>query len=370
MTRLRIQSTRTNFINESSLFMKKTVLVIEDNLEIRENITEILQLANYQVFAADNGKKGVELALKKLPDLILCDIMMDELDGYGVLHMLNKHNETSGIPFVFITAKTQRQDLRLGMEMGADDYLIKPFNDFELLNSIESRLKKSAVQKEFYSRSINNSNQLVSLKQGFEEFLEIVKQRKQRVFKKKQVVHYEGDKVTGIYLIIDGKVKLTKMAEDGREFTIGIYHEDDFIGSNVILSQKVYPDTATAIEDTTLCFFSIQELEKLLQQHPDLAGKFIKILSNEICEKEEQLIQLAYHSVRKRIAEVLLRYSYQNCLNGEYIKLGRAELASLSGTAIETVSRTLTEFENEGMIIKSRNGLSLADEHKLNRLRN
>ena len=125
-----------------------------------------------------------------------------------------------------------------------------------------------------------------------------------------------------------------------------------------------------ALEDCTLCFFSIEQLEKLIQLYPNLAGKFIKILSNEICEKEEQLLQLAYHSVRKRIAEVLLRYSRQNCPNGEYITLGRTELASLSGTASETVSRTLTEFENEGMITKVRNGLSLVDIPKLSRLKN
>jgi DNA-binding response OmpR family regulator len=346
------------------------ILIIEDNFEIRENISEILQLAKYQVIVAENGKQGAELALKHLPDVILCDIMMDLLDGYGVLYMLKKHIETSTIPFIFITAKTQMQDLRKGMEMGADDYLIKPFNNIELLSAIETRLKKRDVQKEYYSKSMQNLNQLVLNKEGLEEFKEIIEQRKYRIFKRRQVVHYEGDKVTGIYLIIDGKVKVSKIAEDGRELIVGIFSTDEFIGANVILSQKVYPDTAVALEDCTLCFFSIQQLEKLIQLYPNLAGKFIKILSNEICEKEEQLLQLAYHSVRKRIAEVLLRYSRQNCPNGEYITLGRTELASLSGTASETVSRTLTEFENEGMITKVRNGLSLVDIPKLSRLKN
>ena len=83
------------------------VLVIEDNFEMRDNIFEILKLSNYEVYTATNGKIGVELALKHLPDLILCDIMMEGLDGYGVLFMLNKHPETSTIPFIFITAKTQ-----------------------------------------------------------------------------------------------------------------------------------------------------------------------------------------------------------------------------------------------------------------------
>ena len=122
--------------------MKKKVLVIEDNTDIRENVVEILQLADFTVFEADNGKIGVELALKNLPDIILCDIMMPELDGYGVLYLLGKNPETAAIPFIFLTAKAEKVDLRKGMEMGADDYLTKPFDDIELLNAIESRLKK------------------------------------------------------------------------------------------------------------------------------------------------------------------------------------------------------------------------------------
>ena len=122
--------------------MKKKVLVIEDNTDIRENVVEILQLADFTVFEADNGKIGVELALKHLPDIILCDIMMPELDGYGVLYLLSKNAEAAAIPFIFLTAKAEKVDLRKGMEMGADDYLTKPFDDIELLNAIESRLKK------------------------------------------------------------------------------------------------------------------------------------------------------------------------------------------------------------------------------------
>src|SRR6187401_1765524 len=123
----------------------KKLLVIDDNLEIRENTAEILALADYQVFTAPNGKRGVELALKEKPDLIVCDIMMPELDGYGVLHLLRKNPETQSVPFIFLTAKTDRTDLRKGMEMGADDYITKPFEDIELLNAIEVRLKKAEV---------------------------------------------------------------------------------------------------------------------------------------------------------------------------------------------------------------------------------
>src|SRR6267154_2749583 len=121
----------------------KKILLIEDNIDVRENTAEILSLANYKVFTTKNGKDGVELAQKEKPDLIICDIMMPVLDGYGVLHLLSKSETTSGIPFVFLTAKAERSDVRKGMDMGADDYLTKPFDESELLSSIESRLKRS-----------------------------------------------------------------------------------------------------------------------------------------------------------------------------------------------------------------------------------
>jgi CheY-like chemotaxis protein len=121
--------------------MGRKVLIIEDNADIRENIVEILELSDYQVYSADNGKGGVELALNHLPDIILCDIMMPEMDGYGVLSLLHQYPEMTGIPFIFLTAKAERLDLRKGLALGADDYLVKPFDDLALLNAIDNRLK-------------------------------------------------------------------------------------------------------------------------------------------------------------------------------------------------------------------------------------
>jgi CRP-like cAMP-binding protein/CheY-like chemotaxis protein len=345
-------------------------LIIEDNFEMRDNISEILKLADYEVYAAENGRKGVEMALEHKPDIIICDIMMDELDGYGVLFLLNKHLETSTIPFIFISAKTQKKDIRKGMEMGADDYLLKPFNDIELLNTIETRLKKRTQQNNFYGNSIQKIEPLANSSRGLPELKKMIEDRKLRIFRKRQILYYEGDKVTGIYLILKGKIKTTKIADDGRELTTAIYNADQFVGTNVIFSNDTYIDNAVAIEECSLCFFPIKELEKLISQYPDVAGKFIKILSNEVCDKEEQLLQMAYYSVRKRIAESLLSYHKHHCNNGERINLTRYEIANLSGTAPETVSRTLSDFENEGLIDKSRNELILLNTQKLSKLRN
>ncbi|MFN6571561.1 response regulator [Dendronalium sp. ChiSLP03b] len=122
-----------------------TILIIEDEHQVRENIQEILQLSDFETLIAPNGKIGLEIAKKQLPDLIICDIMMPELDGYSVLSALRQHEATVNIPLIFVTAKVERSNFRQGMEFGADDYLTKPFTPEELLNAIAIRLKKQAV---------------------------------------------------------------------------------------------------------------------------------------------------------------------------------------------------------------------------------
>jgi DNA-binding LytR/AlgR family response regulator len=123
------------------------ILIIEDEDAICYNIKSVLLLNNYEVETADNGKVGVELAEEILPDLILCDIMMPGYDGYWVLEKIRTHHTLGMTPFIFITAKVEREDLRKGMELGADDYLTKPFKMAELLSAIEVRLKRNMSQK-------------------------------------------------------------------------------------------------------------------------------------------------------------------------------------------------------------------------------
>jgi DNA-binding NarL/FixJ family response regulator len=124
----------------------KTILVIEDEPEMRRNLTTILRLEKFHPLAAENGRVGVELATKETPDLILCDVMMPELDGHGVLQALRDNPDTASIPFIFLTAKGEKIDVRSGMNLGADDYLTKPVAKADLLNAIRTRLQRAAQQ--------------------------------------------------------------------------------------------------------------------------------------------------------------------------------------------------------------------------------
>src|SRR5690348_3128807 len=124
----------------------KKILVIEDEPEMRRNISTILRLENFQPIAAENGRVGVELALKERPDVVLCDVMMPELDGYGVIAALRGNAETVATPFIFLTAKGEKPDIRAGMNLGADDYLTKPVAKCDLLDAIRSRLERAIQQ--------------------------------------------------------------------------------------------------------------------------------------------------------------------------------------------------------------------------------
>jgi cAMP-binding proteins - catabolite gene activator and regulatory subunit of cAMP-dependent protein kinases len=348
----------------------KTVLIIEDNADIRESCSEILELSGYKVFAASNGKTGIELATQHQPDVILCDIMMPELDGFGVLYLLGKNPATSEIPFIFLTAKTERVNFRKAMEMGADDYLTKPFDDMELLHAIETRINKSQRQKDYSGATLGHIEKLTSGSgNGMKELKELIAGRKIKRIKKKQVLFYEGDTPQGLYLLIEGSIKTIKRALDGRQLITGLYKPDDYIGLDSLLLEEPFVETAEVVEDAALCLLPRELIINLLNKYPEVSRQFIKILSNDIHQKEEQLLELAYLSVRKRIAQALIRLSCKSP-SANLLNISRDELAELAGVALETVSRTLSDFKEEGLIERKGNQLELLDIARITKLKN
>jgi DNA-binding response OmpR family regulator len=350
--------------------MNEKILIIEDNDGIRENVAEILEMANYTVYKADNGKFGVEMALRYLPDIILCDIMMPELDGYGVLYILNKNAETSTIPFIFLTAKADHSDLRKGMEMGADDYLTKPFDDMELLNAIDIRLRKKAYLELQQQNKANEFKVLIAKTDGLAEFTKIIQGHKNREFRKNQVLFNESDIGRGLYLVIEGKIKTIKISEDGRELMTGLYTVGDYIGINTALSNTPHTDTATAVENSIVCMIPTEEMEKVLSLYPDVAKNFINLLSHDNRNKEEQLLQLAYQSVRKKLAGAILRLYNHQTIKNKVLTTSRENLASMACIAAETVSRTLSDFRDEKIIDRQGKIITILDLDRLQKMKN
>ena len=331
---------------------KKSILVIEDNLEMRENISEILELSNYSVTTAEDGKKGVAAAKADLPDLIICDVMMPELDGYGVLHMLGKDPKTLSIPFIFLTAKSESVDVRKGMGMGADDYITKPFEEMDLLDAIEMRLKKSEALKSGSTRNITGIQGFMATASG-RVIEQVTKNHRTKQYSLKEYVFREGDSPVYLYFLSKGKVKTFKMNDDGKEYITGLYNSGDFFGYAALLEHANYAESAQIIDDAEVLLIPKDDFYHLMNSNTEVIGSFIKLLADNIHQKEEQLIELAYSSVRKRVASALVQvYEKYNTENREEftISLGREDLASIVGTATETVIRALSEFKQDKFI--------------------
>jgi CRP-like cAMP-binding protein len=350
----------------------KRILLIEDNSDIRENTSEILELDGYQVLTAENGKQGVELATTNKPDLIICDIMMPVLDGYSVLHLLSKNPETENIPFIFLTAKADRSDFRKGMEMGADDYITKPFDDVDLLNAIESRFKKMEMLEKKYSKNIEGLNNLVRDVGGEEELRNLTQNRERRKYKKKSEIFREGDFPLYLFYIEKGKVKTYKTNEDGKELIINLHNEGDFFGYVNLMREDSYMESASALEDTELILVPKTEFFKLIHQNRQVSQKFIKMLSDNIKENEDQLLKLAYNSVRKRVSECLLRFFDQadESTSKMALKISREDLSNMAGTSIETAIRTLSDFKDEKLIEITSGKIKILNFDKLRILKN
>jgi CRP-like cAMP-binding protein/CheY-like chemotaxis protein len=351
----------------------KKILLIEDNKDVRENTAEILSLAQYDVLTASNGKEGVEMAQKEKPDLIICDIMMPVLDGHGALHLLSKNEDTSSIPFIFLTAKAERSDFRKGMEMGADDYLTKPFDDVELLNAIESRLKKNEILKKEFTKNIEGINDFINEANGVESLKELSKERDVRIYKKKDGIYKEGNYPKGVYFISKGKVKIYQTNELGKEFITELHKEGDFFGYLSLLKDEKYSSTASTLEDSEIYMIPKEDFFSLIYKNVEVSKKFIEILSNNLLENEKQLVKLAYNSVRKRVAEALIKLSdkYKKDEDQNFsMNVSREDLANIVGTATETVIRTLSDFREDKFIEISGGTITIINYEKLLKLKN
>jgi DNA-binding response OmpR family regulator len=321
----------------------KTILLIEDDTDMRENTAEILELANYHVLKAENGKRGVELARHTAPDLVLCDIMMPELDGYGVLHLLGRDPATAELPFIFLSAKAERSDVRKGMELGADDYLTKPFEESELLNAIEGRLKRSELFRKGFDRSADGLSTFIESARGSGALKDITSERKLRHMPRKEMVFHEGDELRSVYFINN----------DGKEFVTGLHTAGDFLGYMSVLEGGRVTESAETLEDCELATIPREELLALLYKDRDVSIRFIKMLSKEVKESETRLLELAYASVRQRVAQALLRLrdTYGNQADNDLgLRISREDLATIVGTATESLIRTLSDLKEEGLV--------------------
>ena len=348
----------------------KSVLVIDDNSDIRDNTAEILELAGYKTFTAENGKKGVEAALRERPDVIVCDIMMPELDGYGVLHLLRKNAVTEHIPFVFLTAKTERNDFRKGMEMGADDYITKPFDDIELLNAIEVRLKRSEILESSYTSSQQGVSQFIKDVKDSGLLKHLSEQYGVESYSKKQTVYQQEKRPRFLFYLSKGKIKAFKSHPDGKEYITDLYSQGDFVGYTALIEDKNYDDSAVVLEDAEIMQIPKEDFLQMIYSDMNIAAKFIRIITQNVKEKEERLLNLAYSSLRKRVAKALLdiQSKFKTTEQNKPIEISREDIAQYVGTATESLIRTLSDFKAEKLLEIKEGKIILSNIDKLKNL--
>ena len=349
----------------------ETVLIIEDNDLIRENTAEILGMANYKVLTAENGKAGVELALQQRPDIVICDIMMPGIDGYGVLHVFGKNPELDTVPFIFLSAKTERADIRKGMEEGADDYITKPFQESELLNAVAGRLRKAKAQKKDAPAANTELHQTWDANSQV-RLESLTHDRKVFAYKKKQVLYLEGNEPNKLYFIKKGKVKTYRSSSNGKNFITEIYTAGDFFGFLPLIEGSSYQESAETLEESEIVSIPREEFLSILYQNPHVAKSLIKMLANNVSEKEKQLSDLAYNSLRKRTADALLylKPKYQKTEDTAPIQINRDDIANLVGASTESLIRTLSDFKSEHLIDIVDSRIFILNESKLRHLRN
>ena len=336
------------------------ILVIEDNRDVRDNVVDILALAGYEGVPAAGGQEGVERAQRGDIDLILCDVMMPKLDGYGVLKILSQREDTCAIPFVFVTAKGEQEDLRRGMNLGADDYVTKPFYKDELLRVIEVRLRKNE------SRQGPNVAQAPSNWTGFlsqgalqREMDALLADATRRTYRRGEAIYREGERVRDVFLLREGFAKHQKTTEFGKTLIVYVFAPGDLFGYPEMIANDPYEHDTVALSDLSVDFLPVDAVRERLASDPNIADLLLGYLSHGLLDADRRMLYQAYYSVRKRCAKTLLRA--HEVFGEEPWPMSREELSQWAGTAKETFIRNLTDFRDSGYVTIESNRIRVTD---------
>lgn len=332
------------------------ILVIEDDETVRENVAELLELTGYELRTAENGVEGVKIASDFVPDLIVCDVMMPKLDGYGVLKILSEKDNLKHIPFIFLSAKSEKQDRRKAMGLGADDYLTKPFDDVELLDIVELRLKK-------HRQIANHTKQE---KQDAKPNLDtLIKNNAPFKYHENSYVYRQNESPSFVFYLVSGSVKIVLLNEDGKELITEIVGAGEVFGYDATIKEIDHENAAITIEECEIKKLNKTEFFDLMSN--DTAGciNLLKQLSKKVENYETRLLELAYDSAKKRILTRLHKIFKEN---NNYTEISRTNLSHLVGTTPETIARTFTELKKEKVISTNGNAIKLENEAEFKKL--
>lgn len=344
------------------------ILLIEDDSSLRENTQEILELAGHRVFSAEDGETGLEQALKNSIDLILCDIILPGINGYSVLDKISSNPQTRTIPFIFLTALSNIKDIRHGMNLGADDYIVKPFEEEDLLETIESRLAKLSIFKERKVKHVPKPKILINNLENFRNYFldhgeEIQLAKNELLFRENQPAGY-------VFLLTKGIIKTLSLDEYGKELITGIYHKNDFLGIYSFNRNITYPEQALVIEQAILMRLPIRLVQEIFRDNPQFTMEWAENLSEDVIDLKDHLLQTAYASVLKKTVNTILEFSEKLHFNKkELSKISRGDLASVAGISKESFIRCLSTLKQDRLIEINGKNIEVLDLKGLKRIK-
>lgn len=349
------------------------ILLIEASKDVRNSMSDILKMAGYEVVEAMDGKAGFASAVSEVPDLIICDVLIPVLDGYGVLKLVSHERVLSSIPFIMLTNKTEWREMRKLMVLGADDYLHRDADSSELLLAVEAQLAKSNRMKADYVAMGNGHNDKDSNLKNISLLHFVNNTRDKRTFKKKQTVFSEGERNGYLYFVLKGSVKCYVTSDQGKELITDIFTEGDFFGFYSLISGLPHADTAEAMSETELILIPKKEFTEVMEKDSTLSKEFSDILNKQVADRDEVLISIAYDSARKRVANGILKVLEKfkkNTGEDNTISIGRTDLGNICGVTKESTIRILSDLKDEKLIDIKDNKIIILQQEKLRHLFN
>lgn len=351
----------------------KAILLITTNEELRKKVAGIFDYSGYSVTTVPDGAAAIESAIGVQPEVILCDLDLPEPGSYTLLHAVAQHASISRIPVILLGSFPTKEDVRKAMDAGADDCLPLPFEGIELLRAVEAALDRK-TRRSLHSAKKHADDVLpTGDKEDRQRLTVLFGDRDMQTFRRKQSLYSEGQRATQVWFIASGKVKTFRINEDGKELITNLYGQGDLVGYTEALQGDCYRDSARAVEDTGLIAIPRSEFLRIITTSTELSRLLLQMLARNSTRRDEGLVDLAYNSLRKRVANGLLRLSEtfnEGVQGNRTINLSRENLAAIIGAAPESLTRTLSDFKKEKLISMQEGVITLLNEEKLRNLVN
>ena len=339
------------------------LLLVEDNKSRRKNILTTLEMAQYKIDTATSIQGCIKKALTSKPQLIICNADLHNKNGHTIESFIDKYPLLRNTPLLFFSDGPGKRTESVRLNDAVIRFVDHPFTSTSLLKAVEEVLTARAV-----NMPGKENIEPITAKMTLAEF---ANNREIQHVKKKHAIYMEGNHPLRLFYIQRGKVKTIKTNNEGKELTIGLYNEGEFLGYPALLEGTNYKDTAVAMEDCELSIIPKEEFGELMQTNRQAAGEFTRLLARDFSEKEEQLVGIAYNSLRKRVADALMTLQqkfFKASKTPFSMHISREDLANLAGTATESLIRTLSDFKNEKLIEIKKGNIIIRDAGRLQRL--